>query len=536
LKTAFFPRFYLVLLAFGLAGIARGQNLKLPAVPQGLQAASRQLGVALKWEPVTGVSGYEVQRAGAPEGPYHTLNNKFAYLPVFNDFVGVDDTNFYYRVCSTKSDAKGHFLRSAWSNLAEGQPDGLDINDLLTEVQQSGFDYFYKFGHPVSGLPRLAIHRDPDTCAIGATGMGFFNLGVGIERGFITRREGVNRALLELNFLFRHAERFHGAFPHLVNGVTGKAIPFDKYDDGADIVETAFLMEGVLFAREFFSRPTPGEIEIRRLANDLWRNVEWDWFLRNDPAPYLVWHWSPNYGYKINLHITGFNECQIAYLLAMASPTHPIKPAAYWDGWEGPLYSVPRISYGMHLTLGDSNAPAPPLFMTHYSYLGFDPHALRFRGKTYFDHFREFSLAQVRYAWGKSDVYKGYGRLWGITASSGPDGYRPFQPGKQDNGTLAPTAALSSMPYVPYESLPCLIEMYKKNGAQLWGPLGFYDSFNLTRKWVSKTYLCIDQGPIAPMIENYRTSLCWKTFMKCPEIQPVIKLINAGELARARVE
>ena len=100
------------------------------------------------------------------------------------------------------------------------------------------------------------MRRDPDICAIGASGMGFFNLGVGIERGFISRQEGVNRALLELEFLSQHAERFHGAFPHLINGQTGKAIPFSKYDDGADIVETAFLMEGVLFAREYFSRPS----------------------------------------------------------------------------------------------------------------------------------------------------------------------------------------------------------------------------------------------------------------------------------------
>jgi hypothetical protein len=525
--------FCLVLLAFGIAGIAHGQNNKPLAVPEGLQAASRQLGVALEWEPVMGVSGYEVQRAGTLKGPYQTLNNKFEQFTLFNDFIGVGGTNFYYRVCSIKGDDKGRVQRSDWSNLAEGHSEELETNQLLTEVQKAGFDYFYEFGHLVSGLARISIRRDPDICASGASGMGFFNLGVGIERGFISRQEGVNRALLELKFLSQSAERFHGAFPHLINGRTGKAMPFGAYDDGADIVETAFLMEGVLFAREYFSRTSADEAQIRSLADGLWRNVEWDWFLKTDPYPVLIWHWSPRWGWKINLHITGFNECQIVYLLAMASPTHPIKPDAYWEGWEGPSYGVDRVAYGIHMSLGNSNAPAPPLFMAHYSYLGLDPHELWFRGKTYFDHFRDFCLVQVRYAWGNSDVYKGYGPLWGITASAGPEGYRAFQPGKQDNGTLAPTAALSSMPYVPDQSLPCLIEMYQNNGSQLWGPLGFYDSFNLTRKWVSKTYLCIDQGPIAPMIENYRTGMCWKTFMKCQEIQPVIKLINAGEMARA---
>jgi hypothetical protein len=220
----------------------------------------------------------------------------------------------------------------------------------------------------------------------------------------------------------------------------------------------------------------------------------------------------------------------------MASPTHPIKSDAYWQGWEGPTYGVDRVAYGIHMSLGNSNAPAPPLFMAHYSYLGLDPHELWFRGETYFDHFRDFCLVQMRYAWAKSNVYKGYGPLWGITASAGPDGYRAFRPGIRDNGTLAPTAALSSMPYVPDQSISCLMEMYQHHGSQLWGPLGFYDSLNLTRRWVSKTYLCIDQGPIAPMIENYRTGMCWKTFMKCQEIQPVIKLINAGEVARAHAE
>jgi hypothetical protein len=102
----------------------------------------------------------------------------------------------------------------------------------------------------------------------------------------------------------------------------------------------------------------------------------------------------------------------------------------------------------------------------------------------------------------------------------------------QDNGTLAPTAAIASMPYVPAESISCLVKMYKQYGARLWGPLGFYDSFNLTRDWVSKTYLCIDEGPIAPMIENYRSGFCWNTFMKCPEIKPVLKLLNDGDASR----
>ncbi len=523
---------------FILTGLAHGTDVNLPlAAPGKLTAVPKQLGVSLEWQEIPGVSGYVIQRASTPEGPFVTLNNKFPELTLFNDFIGKGNTNFFYRVRATKNDEKGRPVDSVWSELAQGHADELDTNQLLTEVQKSAFDYFYRFGHPVSGLARISMHRDPDICAIGASGMGFFNLGVGIERGFITRQQGVAMALKQLRFLSTTADRFHGAFPHLLNGQTGKVIPFSKYDDGADIVETAFLIEGALFAREYFDRPDPDEAEIRRLADGLWRDVEWDWFLsKTDVHPVLLWHWSPNYGWKINLHVVGFNECQIVYVLAMASPTHPITTEAYWEGWEPLGYAADRDEFGIHLDLRSMPMISPPLFMTHYSYLGMDPRQIWFRGRTYFDHFTDFCRVQVRYADSKSDVFKGYGPLWGLTASAGPEGYSVFSPGRQDNGTLAPTAAISSMPYVPEESISFIIELYTKYGDRLWGPFGFYDSFNFTRNWVSKTYLCIDQGPIAPMIENYRTGLCWNTFMKCKEIQPILNLLNEGEAARTMTQ
>jgi len=526
-----------VLLLLAIVGMARGAEVNPLAAPQNLFTVPKQLGVGLDWESIPGATGYELERARTLHGPFETLHNKFPELTLYNDFIGTGGTNYYYRVRSFKNDDKGRIINSDWSSLMEGRSEELNTNQLLTEVQKASFDYFYRFGHPVSGLALISTRRNPDICAIGASGMGFFNLGVGVERGFITRQEGAERALMELKFLSGPAERFHGAFPHLINGQTGKAIPFGKYDDGADIVETAFLMEGILFAREYFSQPDPDEAEIRRLADSLWRGVEWDWFVsRTNSMPVLIWHWSPNLGWKINLRVVGFNECQIAYVLALASPTHPIEPEAYWHGWESEHYESNRTEFGIHLELGSGPDVAPPLFMTHYSYLGLDPHQILFRGRTYSDHFSDFCRVQVRYAESKSDVFKGYGPLWGLTASAGPEGYRVFSPGKRDNGTLAPTAAISSMPYVPDDSLSCLIELYMNHGAKLWGPFGFYDSFNLTRNWVSKDYLCIDEGPIAPMIENYRTGLCWKTFMKCKEIQPVVNLLNNGEMSRAGAE
>lgn len=477
--------------------------------------------------------GYQIERASGTNGAFQPLPNNLPQLTVYNDFVGTRFTNFYYRVRSIETNGAGHVVPSDWCNPVAGHPEPLDQERLLTEVQQASFDYFYQYAHPVSGLARASAKHEENVCAIGASGMGFFNIGVGIERGFITRDEGVALALKQLKFLSEKADRFHGAFPHFINGTTGKVIPFTKYDDGADIVETAFLMEGVIFAREYFSGTNDDETEIRKLADNLYRDVEWDWFVdKTAPIPAMIWHWSPDYAFKKNLYILGFNECQIAYVLALASPTHSIEPKSYWEGWEAAGYSAKTVEFGIHLELGSRPATGPPLFETQYSYMGLDPHQIIFQGKSYFDRFRDFCLVQIRYAESKTNVYKGYGPLWGITASAGPDGYMAFAPGVLDKGTLAPTASLSSMPYVPTESLSCLNEMYVKYGSRLWGPFGFYDSFNFTRNWVAKTYLCIDEGPIAPMIENYRTGLCWKTFMKCPEVQSVTKMLNQEETLR----
>ncbi|HEY1789573.1 MAG TPA: glucoamylase family protein [Verrucomicrobiae bacterium] len=527
-------KFWFILLALAALGAAHQPNQKPIALPQGLTAAPRQLCVDLQWGAAAGSMGYEVQRSATAFGPFKTLRNNLPQLTLYSDFLGEATTNFY-RVRSIQTNSEGHLLPSDWSEAVEGSSQALNQDQLLTDVQRASFDYFYLYAHPVSGLARASARRDPDICAIGASGMGLFNLGVGIEREFITRQEGAELVLKELRFLSEKADRFHGAFPHFINGRTGEVIPFSRYDDGADIVETAFLMEGVLFAREYFSRTNSEEAEIRGLADNLWRGVEWDWFVnQSSSVPAMIWHWSPRYGWKKNLYILGFNECQIVYVLALGSPTHPIKAKCYWNGWESGDYAAQSTQFGIQVELGGCGDIGPPLFMAHFSYLGLDPHELVFHGRSYFDHFRDFCLVQNRYADSRSKLHKGYGTLWGITASAGPDGYRAFAPGLRDNGTLAPTASLSSMPYVPTESQSCLLAMYQKYGSRLWGPFGFYDAFNFSRDWVSKTYLCIDEGPIAPMIENYRTGLCWKTFMKAPEIGPVVKMLNEGEDLRYR--
>ena len=490
-----------------------------PAAPD-LKALSRQLRVDLVWN-ASDSAKYEVQRAEKPEGPFTTLAEQLE-RPFESDFIGEGHREFYYRVRSVLPQPGNKIsLYSPWSQVAKGVPNPSNTEDLLTEVQEAGFRYFYDYGHPISGLAREGLRRNPEICAIGASGMGFFNLVVGIERKFITREQGADRAIKILNFLTDKAERFHGAFPHWVNGTTGKAIPFSTYDDGADLVETAFLVQGVIFLREYFTNADANETKIRKMADDLWHGVEWDFFSRgDDKESYLIWHWSPIFAWKKGMRITGFNEAQCAYMLAMASPTHPIRTQCYRRGWES-KNNQPRAEFGVPLELGRGLGQS--LFFTHYSYLGFDPRQVTFGKKSYFEHFKDLCRVQVLYAASKRDVFTGYGTLWGITASYGPDGYCAFEPGMKDNGTLAPTAALSSMPYVPEESLSCLNEMYRKFGKKLWGPFGFYDAYNFKRDWVSNDVLGIDVGPIAPMIENHRTGLCWNIFMKAPEIRSVIK-------------
>ena len=211
-----------------------------------------------------------------------------------------------------------------------------DTRALLAEVQRASIRYFYEFGHPVSGLTRIGTERAPELCEIGGTGWGCFNLIVAAERGFVPRAYIAKRARTLVRFLATKADRFHGAFPHWMNGDTGKTIPFNKEDDGADLVETAFLAQGLIAFREYFTRDDAVEKEIRTLSDQIWRDIDWSWFAQEkDGRAVLLWHWSPQFEWKKNATIQGFNETHIIYLLAIGSPTHPVAPKFYWQGWQG---------------------------------------------------------------------------------------------------------------------------------------------------------------------------------------------------------
>jgi hypothetical protein len=352
---------------------------------------------------------------------------------------------------------------------------------------------------------------------------------VGIERGFITRKQGYERLSQIVNFLEK-ADRFHGVWSHWLNGETGKVKPFSQKDDGGDLVETAYLIQGLLCVRQYFQKGNDEEKELAQKIDKLWKEVEWDWHTKGGQNV-LYWHWSPNYGWEMNFPVEGYNECLIMYVLAASSPTHTIKPEVYHQGWarNGGIKGNTE-KYGHELVLKHNYAEeyGGPLFWSHYSFLGLDPRKLKDKYADYWEHNRNHTLIQWKYCTENPLNYQGYGeKCWGLTSSYSYMGYAGHRPGKgEDLGVISPTAALSSFPYTPEASMKALKHFYYHLGDRIWGEFGFYDAFHLGLGYYPPRYLAIDQGPIVVMIENYRTGLLWNLFMSCPEVKIGLKKLG----------
>lgn len=391
-------------------------------------------------------------------------------------------------------------------------------DELLTKVQQQTFKYFWDFGHPVSGLTRER-NTSGETVTSGGSGFGLMSIIVGIERGFITRQEGVDRLEAIVNFLLNDADRFHGVWSHWLNGTTGSVIPFSAKDDGGDLVETAFMIQGLLTVRQYLDANDPQEATIIDNINILWQEVEWDWYTQ-DGQNVLYWHWSPNFGWEMNHKIQGWNEALIVYILAASSPTHSIEKEVYEEGWArngGMVNSNGNRFFDYTLPLRSDMGG--PLFFSHYSFLGLDPRNLEDQYANYWTQNVTHSQINQAYCASNPQKYVGYKSYsWGLTASDGNGGYSAHSP-NNDRGVITPTAAISSIPYTPEASLEAIRHFYYILGDRLWGEYGFYDAFNLTADWTASSYLAIDQGPIIVMIENHRTGLLWDLFMSAPEIQ-----------------
>ncbi len=396
-------------------------------------------------------------------------------------------------------------------------------NDLMDLVQEETFKYFWDYAETNSGGAKERYHpKDPDLNAevvtSGGTGFGLMAILVGIERGFITRSEAVDRLTTLLDFL-ENADRFHGAWSHWINGSTGAVIPFSSLDNGGDLVETAFLTQGLICVKEYFKNGSDEEKALAQQADNLWKGVEWNWYTQNQNV--LYWHWSPNFGFDINLQLKGYNEVLITYVLAAASPDYSIEKPVYTNGWaSGGGIKSANTQYGFPLLVKHNGNEqfGGPLFWAHYSYLGLNPKTLSDEYVDYWDVNVNHSKINYTYCVTNPKGFEDYGEdCWGLTASytrnnDGSLGYNAHSPAN-DTGVISPTAAISSIPYTPQESLKAMHYFYK-NKDKLLGPAGFYDAFSPENNfWVAEAYLAIDQGPQIIMIENYRSGLLWNLFM-----------------------
>ena len=411
---------------------------------------------------------------------------------------------------------------------AEQRPEQFENDSVFLDfIQKVHFNYMWEGADSTSGLAKERIHldnhypeNDQNTITIGGSGFGVAGLIVAMDRGFITREAGVERLHKIADYLTK-ADRFHGVWPHWLDGPTGKVKPFGKKDNGGDLVESAFLMQTLLCVRQYMDANVETEKALIDKINKLWHEMEFDWY-RNGGKNVLYWHWSPEYEWEMNFPLEGYNECLMAYILGASSPTHGIPAECFHEGWarSGGIKTDVK-PYGLPLDAKHNGAEAMggPLFWAHYSYIGLDPRGLKDQYVDYWNVTRNHAMVDYKYCVENPKNFVGYGEnCWGLTASSSTKGYAAHCPGDNDCGVITPTAALSSFPYTPEESMRALKYFYSK-GEWIWGKYGFYDAFSETDNWTVPRYLAIDQLTIAPMIENYRTGLLWNLFMSCPEIQ-----------------
>jgi hypothetical protein len=398
---------------------------------------------------------------------------------------------------------------------------------LLDLVQRQTIGFFWDGAHAQSGLAfdriRLSGDAADDRLGIGGSGFGIMAILVAAERGWIGRDEAIARLSKIMDWLER-ATCYHGLFPHFMHGASGATMPLGQKDDGADIVESAYLFQGLLCARQYFDRDAPTEKHLHDRIGWMWRNAEWNWHTRGG-RNVLTWHWSPNNGWSLDAEIRGWNECLIVYVLAAASPTFPIEPVVYHKGWaQGRAFDNRRTYYDIELPIGPDFGG--PLFFSQYSFCGLDPRGLRDRYADYWRQNVQHTLINYEHCVRNPRGHKGYGpSCWGLTASDDPAGYAAHAP-DNDNGVISPTAALSSFPYAPEQAMRALRYFYEVKAEKIWNRYGFTDAFSESQDWCADTYLAIDQGPIVAMIENYRTGLLWRLFMKDPDVQTGLRKLG----------
>ncbi len=514
------------------------ESLPLPSLPAGLVAKGYDRHVELSWTPEADSKVRYNKIYRSTDGQDFTaVGIQKNHLNRCEDFLGASGKTAYYKISAVDT----NYQESQLSSAVSASTHEMNDDELLTMVQEACFRYYWDGAHPNAGMAIEITPGNPNLVALGSSGFGVMAIVVGVDRGFVTREQGDDRMLKIVRFL-DHADRFHGAWPHFLDGRTGKVIPyFGKYDDGGDLLETALLTQGLLVARQYFDRDTPKEREIRDTITRMWRGIEWDWYRQRPDSDFLYWHWSPDHGFHINHPLIGWNETMIAYLLAISSPTHPIPASMYYSGWagqsqravdyrqgwsrttQGDHYYNGNTYYGHKLDVGEGNGSE--LFFTQFSFFAFDPRDKHDKYTDYFKNNRNICLIAHDYAIDNPRHFKGYGDdAWGRSAGVNVAGGRS-EP-RDDNGTLNIMASLGCFPYTPEESMKALKHYYRDLGGKLWGIYGFRDGYNETENWYADVYMALNQAPITIMIENHRTGLIWKYFMKNPEIAPALEKIG----------
>jgi hypothetical protein len=554
----------------GGSSFANGaQQSSTSPAPQNLNAKAYERHIDLTWDPVRSeqVERYVIYRSDDGKN-FQPIGIQPRGITRYTDYLGKLPRTAHYKVAASDST----YRRSNLSEAATATTRTMTDDELLTMLQEECFRYYWESAHPDSGSTLENIPGDDRIVATGASGFGIMALIVGVDRGFVTREQGAERLAKIVSF-FEKAPRYHGVWSHFMNGHTGESLPvFGVFDNAGDLVETAFLMEGLLSARQYFHGDDAVEKNLYSRITRLWETVEWDWYRRSPQSDALFWHWSPDFAWHINHRITGYNEAMMVYLLGIASPTHSVPPDLYYTGWAG--QSAAAVNYRRGWSLGGNanskpNADAStgaatksfklgaaatgtagdhyvnahtyfgikldvgvgtggPLFFAHYSYMGFDPRGLGDRFTDYFQNNRNMARINRDYCIANPKHFEGYGAdNWGLTASDGPKGYLAHAPdANDDDGTMTPTGALASFPYTPEASMAAFKHFYRDLGDRMWDIYGPRDALNESADWVSPIYMGLNQAPITVMIENYRTGLIWKLFMSNPEIQPMLDKIG----------
>jgi hypothetical protein len=496
-----------------------------PPAPTALETRDGDRSVILRWQPPDhDVHGYRIYRGEGESGALQELPLGIVTRSDFVDFSAENGQTYRYAVRAV--DSQG--IAGPHSEPVVARPASLSDEQFIELVQRTAFDYFWYEASPVSGQVRDRS-RPGAACSIAATGMGLTALTIGIDRGWITREQGLERVLVTLRTLWTTPQGtatsgtigHRGFFYHFLECDTALRAGTNELSS----IDTALLIAGVLHTSTYFTEDDPLEAEVRSLADSIYERVEWTW-LRTAPDGAISHGWYPDPEGRTNVtsqgfiiyHYRGYDEAMILYLLALGSPTHAVGLQS-WRAYTSTYH------WGSHY--GFSFVTFPPLFGHQYSHLwtdfrGIADAYMRARGIDYFENSVRATLANRAYAVHNPNGYPNYGaNEWGLTASDVPGGYlaRGAPPAMNDDGTLAPTAPGGSFAFTPDESLAALRTMYDRYRAQLWGPYGFRDAYNIAQNWFATDHLGIDQGPFVIMIENHRTGAVWASFMQHGAIQ-----------------